>query len=811
MKNKRLNKLLGTVGMIGLLSSNVGQSAYAFPLNLFSEQKEKDTILIDAKMESPVYGILELKIKKPKNQKINISNMSCKINLKTNSESYWTTEDIINVTQRYVKTDFKLKSNGSGAVLHIPCGSEIEIKETDENFFIKIDTNLKPIYKNNTSENQKETKSKNKNLVSPKIKPVARPDNPLENLIKKSEQDSEQIIKENNQSETPNEENNSINKTIKTELVTSENNNRNTEINIPTDYDLQTPKIRKEIQKEEVILPKEIMIDDFSGDFLETRQSLTRDLSNTDSFIKLAEFFFQNGLYKESESILNDIESETLPEDQMLYLKALSEINNILYNTEPELSNEVINNKTYKDWSHYNLWTGLLLSKNKSHDEAANYLEGTDKIIENYPKIIQKEIIPNLIESAIESGEWNEARDLSLVYEDLVSDNDTVFNYLLGRAALKNDKITEAFDSFAKSSLGDDIFAQKSKLNIVDIGLSTKTMPLADAKVFLDDIIINWGGGEIEFEALKRLISIHEEEEDNISALLSIGDTIRRFPKSSEEMDYEEKAINLIETVYDMGINGEVSLDEFFENHKLLKQSFGFFNEFHQFTEKYADKLLENGATLAAANEYISLKDQIEVLPENKQVDGHLFKIEELKLKAAESHIQGLRTNKADRLLDSFNSENAPELKSKYNLLKAQIQNNIGNKKEVVELLQNNEDFESLKLSADTHFLNENWEKSYNKYNKIKDLHPNKFNQVIAIKSMIAAHKNDDSTSVYDIVSFKPELLDSEEWRIISEGLGNLNQSIESLNKNFTKERVNSFEETENTLNDALSQDGLQN
>lgn len=828
-KYKKYNTL-GTTAILALVS------LLLTPNIVFSNSD--NIILIDAKMSSPVYGLLNLNIKKPKEQELKFSVNNCDLDIFTNIESFWTVDTIEHVTKRYVNTDFFLKENGAGAILKTPCGTDFQINETLSEYKVNIDTKLEaitPIAKSPFAPIQS---------IRPQKRPdvsfeVKREDIKTEVLEKKDFDKKTNLSKENQENEDHNlstnleaevitkidevmnklsDEKREVEKTIDKEINLKEEKNIKENItSTPTanpHYDLVSPQFRRPLEENITLIPDPFTIDIIDGDFLESRRNIADAIYNSPNAlepkVKLLELLIQKGLFKEALSAIYEIDIDNLKEQEKLNILALRDIMSIIDSSSYEnLDLSIVNNPEYQTWDDYNLWTNIL--RFKSYKEVDDSLfKDLKNTIENYPEVIKDFAFPILMESAINNGKWNAARDLSLIYQKMVEKDDPTFNFLLGEAALRNNKTPEAFDAFAVASLGDGLFAQRAKLKIVDIGLSTSTMPLEDAKVFLEDLVSEWRGDDWEVQSLIRLVSVYESLNKTTSALITMGDIIRRFPSQVEELKYTDKARNLIEKIYQKGIDGEIPLDTFFNQHKLIKRSFNFFPDYHTYTEIFADKLLSSGATLAAANEYKEIYNLLTLMEENNMNDITSEDVGRLLLKHAEAHLDGDRLSEAQTILDDFNTDTAtPDQMSKYRLLLANVEKDIGNVTEVKKLLRENKDFESSLIEGNTYYEEESWIDAYNSYSYIKETFPEKFNKTIALNTLVSAYKNKDSASVYEIVSEYPELLETEEWVQISAGLNDMDTKVDVMNEKTTQRKVDSGDDTQNLIEETLQKEDL--
>ena len=814
-KNFLLTTIIASIVALSIPMSSV--SAFTKPL------------IIDAEIKSPKYGILNLTIEKPDSSSVKIETESCYVNLETNSESFWPIEDLKKVTKRYPRTDFGTLKQGLGGRLSFPCGSTISIKEDSQYIYLNINTHLEPL-----PEPSKTIIPRVEKQVAI-LRPVPRPKN-LENLINsKVEKNMEEEIskletksilgensssdqnkdqktttKENTTDELPELDAKEI-ESVKTEEVTILN--QSGQVKVITDIIEEVTPITIE---EKFKLPEPLDLNTYKDDdFIDTKTELTRlyahDLSKNynpnEALIEIAQLYLSKQMGYEGLSILKGLDHDNISEELKLKAQTMKDILELIeYENFNFSDSKIVGNENFKEWEDYSVWTSFAHIKDQNWDSTRDLIDDASIKIVGYPEKFKKILLPALLEAAVETGKWNAAKNLSIEWDKIPDSIETSsFQFLIGQAALKSNRVTDAFDAFSKASLADDLYAHRAKMAIVDLGLATETMPLQDAKVFLEEIRYDWRGDIWEIEALQRLINVHIQLNDEMSALLTLGDAIRRFPDKSKENKMTEQAYTLIESVYERGQNGEIPIDQFFDNHKILKNSFDYLPNYNKYVELYADRLMDIGATLAAVKEYQNLQDNLSLLNEFDVESIDIERIEGLKLKEAQAQLKGARYEEAKSALERFNIENAPNLSSDYYNLKTQVFNLIGDKDSLNEFGLKSESYESLKVMADKAYEEEEWKESYELYESIRSVHPENFNSSIALRMIISAYKNSDDASVLELLSSYPELMENDEWIEIGKDLTKSPSDISKMDNRNTNERIKSSDETINKLEGILN------
>lgn len=530
--------------------------------------------------------------------------------------------------------------------------------------------------------------------------------------------------------------------------------------------------------------------------------------SLVDAKLDLAKFFVGNAFLPEAKSILNTVDVEGLSEQNRQDYHALRMAHHVLSDAGgPVPSPDVLETASPSTWEDHALWQSLNASRTGNYREAKSYLEDAYAVFQDYPVLFQRETMAPLLETAIRTGEWTLAKEMATAMgNDPQMSDSPAYSFLLGFAAERSDRLTEAFDAYREASLGSDIYAQRARMALVDMGLNNDAMSLEDAETFLEDNRFAWRGDRYEVEALKRLASVYARQQKNIETLETLSDIFTRFPDHEAAGPASQKAERLLNRFYSAGANGDIPLNEFLQNHDRLEHRYRFVEPFHEENMKLAARLEELGASAKAAEEYRTIAEYLEVAEDLGIWDLSPYAITEARLGQARTQAQGWQyENAADTLVNLEERELGPYAPD-FNRLKATVFDRLETPEDVIETSLDDPDAEYIRMRAQAYWSGTDWQNATNAYLELWEDFPDAFNRADAMNLLLASYRARDMDTARRIANEFPDITESNEWSQVAKGLLDAAPNISPLREASAEQRV---EDTENALDtfDSLNVD----
>ncbi len=564
-----------------------------------------------------------------------------------------------------------------------------------------------------------------------------------------------------------------------------------------------------EIAEEEVepiVVPEPLRLSQYQREsYREDLQSLRSQMATTRpgtvsrfmSQVEFGRFYLAHLMVSEGLSMIEDIPVEALtPEERALYKAVRTGLMSAAGRTSEK--DFLLGDGPYSEWGDYAFWSSVSLIGQEDYEAASGFLGQAYVDLEQYPRVYVEHYLELMLEAALQAGEWTLAKEMALKFDSYPDLKEKPsYSFLVGLAAHKiGDNLVDAFDAYRLAARGSDVYAQRARLGIIQIGLDTYTMPLEDARKFLDSARQAWRGDQYEVEALVRLIEVNAALSDTPGALTALGELFVNFPMS-EEMSLRTEMTNaLLDRMYADGLQGELSLSEFVTSHHDIVSLFRFFPAFDKYHEEFADRLLNLGATGEAAAEYMELAEYMSIAMEEDLWPVAVEDISRVKLKAAKAFHQGGQHAEVVRVLKDGGTFATQEEELLYEGLLADSATHA----DEVDLLLSSEVSvvtpEYLRLKAGAYASRGDWGAAKEKYLELQSDFPESVSTRDMINLLLAAHRSDDTDVVMTVAGQFPEVSDSAEWRAVAKNLRYKAAPIDPLTKSNVEMRLDSATET---------------
>ncbi|MBO9428643.1 tetratricopeptide repeat protein [Sulfitobacter sp. R18_1] len=569
----------------------------------------------------------------------------------------------------------------------------------------------------------------------------------------------------------------------------------------PTEMFGPATPTEEQLEAMRVKYPAAFTLSEFHIDnFAEDKERLEKEFSAAGSRepdaakarLDLARFYLAHRMIPEGHSIVSSINADDLEDQQLQDYKALMTAFSVLDDRRDAGNDFLIGSEEHIDnWQDYPFWAALHHVKNDS-ELADKYLKASFEISKTYPEGYLKSYIPTLLEAALDAGKWTLAKEMAVELEKLPGMKDSsTFQFLIGLAADKAGRQLDAFDAYRKATMKDDVYAQRARIAIVDLGVKTQAMSLEDARKFLEVHRKSWRGDEYEIEILKRLAVVTHNMGDLPASLGALGDIIATYPTSAVAEESKGKAKSLLNEVYDSGVKGEITLSEFTKAHEDISRKYHFFDGFAGHHAAYAQHLADLGATAAAAREFSEAAEYLEVVVDLKLYeDASKDNAMTLRLKQAKALYDGGQKEEAASVLQNIGEFEDPAMNEEKAQLAAKVFAGLDKPEEVINSLVTDRTDEYVRLLGEAYWAQGNWNEAKNHYLELQNDHPNAFGRRDAIRLLLSAHRDLDRETAINVAENFPEITDEPEWKIIAKEINKLSSSLTPLSEDNIAERV---------------------
>ncbi|SDF34365.1 hypothetical protein [Limimaricola pyoseonensis] len=416
----------------------------------------------------------------------------------------------------------------------------------------------------------------------------------------------------------------------------------------------------------------------------------------------------------------------------------------------------------------------LALDRARSGDAAAAapHLGLAEMRLDALPPAVAEALLPELLQTAIDAGAWETGQALARRFDRHAGlRGGSAYRYLLGRAAAAHGDLVLAFDSFALSAEGADAWAQRARIALIDLGRDSGALQVEDARSLLEHARRQWRGDELELAVLERLVEAELDLGDRVAALSVLGEIIRRHPGSTAAEAAGPRADLLITALYEAGAAGELPIAGFVAAHRRLAPEFMFRPGFAPATEALAARLLEVGATDAAAREYRMLRDQLAVQRDLDLAEVAPGRIARLALDETEALLQGGQADRAAAVLAEAEPMLTADLADRAALLRARLHSATGESDAVIATRMGAPSEGYLLIRARAHFARGEWAEARDAYAALRARPGAEVPAGDEINLLLAAHRAGDAALVETLLADAPALVGRPEWAEVARHL----------------------------------------
>lgn len=463
-----------------------------------------------------------------------------------------------------------------------------------------------------------------------------------------------------------------------------------------------------------------------------------------------------------------------------------------------------------KNWKDYAFWSTLNAIRAKDKDGIRAGLPAALSRLNAYPAVYAETCLPLFFSAALDIGDWDLARTVAERFDGYPElETRPVYKYLLGRAALGVNRVDAARQAFGEAAQGQGPYAQRALLALVDLGLAGKSMSPAQAQILLRGSLADWQGGEIELEALRKLVHVDRLLADWPDMALTLGRLLRDFPDSEDASPAAKQADGLISAYYQFAIDGKVPLERLLSLHRHLVPLYRFDKAFEDVSEKLADHLLALGATAMAAQEYARIYDTLRLGQEAGKWTLDAPRLARLKLAEAEALAAGGRYAEA-AAAQALAGAVPPALQDRAKALAARIDTARGDAAAAAGVTLAEPSASDLRMLASAASAAGDWSAARDRYQKLWSDYPGTFGEPDAINLLLAAARLKDHKTARAVTAAYPDLGGSAHWgRLVGAVLDSADKPLSPLSERAATDRLSGAQQVIDGVGGALG-DGAQ-
>ena len=574
---------------------------------------------------------------------------------------------------------------------------------------------------------------------------------------------------------------------------------------VPSVEDLPAAEAR---EPEKVVAPREVFVlpdtflreDENSPSFGDALNDVVQQMSRSRDSVsvakarmKLALLHLRHGHYAEALSAVERIEPAYLTRSERQNLKAMRGVAEIMAPVAAVISTPyLLAEPEYEGWGDQALWSVVHAIRSGVTVEDAEALARAFEIArDHYPQPYKVDLYPLLLEEALSGSRWSLAKRIATELSAKPHlQKGSSYDYLLGFAAHKADRLLDAFDAYRSASQGSDVYAQRARLGLVEIGLESEVMPPEDAEEILEANRYMWRGDGYEIDLLLKLADLKLGREDKSGAMLALGQVFTRYPEAPESEAAEAVARKLLRDFYKAGTSGEISLSAFTEGHRRIEPVFHFVEGFENYHARFAQTLLDQGLTTGAAQEFGNAAEYLQVAKDLGLWEIDVADVQDLHLRRADAEWQGGRAALAATTIAPLEEIGDPVLDDRLNILKAEVFSDLDNPDEVVATAMAERTPRYVRMLAEAHYARGDYAQAIAHFAELRAEHPQSYEDGDAVSHVIAAYRAQNFESVLAVVEEFPEIMQSDAWGEVAAGLDVEPASLLPLNDQAAKARI---------------------
>lgn len=506
----------------------------------------------------------------------------------------------------------------------------------------------------------------------------------------------------------------------------------------------------------------------------------------------LATLHLKHGHYAEALSSVVRIEPAYLNRRQREDLASLRAVSEIMAPVRATITTAyVFDDPEYDAWPDQVLWRTVHAIRSGKEVEGEALEQAYEILDRHYPDVYKSDVYPYLLEAALLDSQWGAAKRIATdLAEHPHLQKGSSYDYLIGLAAYKAERMLDAYDAYRKAALGSDVYAQRARLGLVQIGLETETMPPEDAESILEDNRYTWRGDGYEVDLLMKLADLKLERGDRAGTMLALGQVFTRYPEDPEAKAAEAVARGLLNAFYKAGTEEEISLAAFMTGHRTIETIYHFVSGFEDYHAAFAEHLLDRGLTLAAAQEFGTAAEYLQVAKDLGLWDIPQIKLEGLRLRKAEAQWAGGQAALAAITLAPIEPTGTPGFDDKVNTLRAEVFGALDNPDEVVATVVDLRTPKYVRMLAEAHFSKAAWTGAVAHYAELRAEHAGAYEAQDAISHVLAAYRAGDLEAMLPVVEAFPEIMKSDAWGEVAAGLAQEPAAISPLNDAAARSRI---------------------
>lgn len=511
-----------------------------------------------------------------------------------------------------------------------------------------------------------------------------------------------------------------------------------------------------------------------------------------DAILDLAEFHLAHVLVAEGRSLLEGLERKLPP--GMQARRAAIELGLALLDTRqgdlPETAASLLD-PSYAAWADQPLFATIARWRENDLELAAETLDAAVARLDHISLRMQEAMLPALLEVAVDSASWEEARALAARFGTISTLRESpAYAYLLGRTAQAGGDLLSAFDYYRAAGEGGDLWAHRARVALIELGLSTGTLAKEEARTLFQQASFAWSGDAHAIALLQRRAALEMELNDDVAALELFAAIVTRYPDSPEAALARQQARSLWTAFYDRGASGSMPLSEYLSGHRRIAMDYRFEPGFDLATEKLADHFLAAGATMVASDEYRDTHDYLLVSQDLGIAESDEPRLDELRLKQAEAFYEGGQLDPLSYLLAEGLRGSDTAQADQLNLLKARFYADRGEPQEVVETKVSEPTLHYLRLRAAALFGQKKWAEAQSVYTDILERTGADMAFGDTVRLLLSAYRAGDSATTLAMALQFPELTESPQWAYIARSITEDAPELLPLREASAQERV---------------------
>lgn len=401
-------------------------------------------------------------------------------------------------------------------------------------------------------------------------------------------------------------------------------------------------------------------------------------------------------------------------------------------------------------------------------------------------------MLPILTEAMIEIGANEYASQALRLLDEFPDLSEGPVGYFLrGRAHQLKLNQSSALAAYFEASKGWDRYAARARLALSEMALQDGGRgALLAARDVLQYGKDSWKGDFLEVQLMQTLATVYVENNDEVDALKTHGMIMLRFPGTEAAKQAEKRVSVELGAVYDAGEKGELPLSHWLSVHYQLVPAFRYYPEFPAFVERVGDYLLENGGTSMAAEEYQRALDLLRELriqyPEQANPD-HEFA---LQIKKAQAYEAGGQYENAKSTLLALSITPDQARRDEVNKLRASVYAKLGDNESLLRTHVQTPTPGNLRSLARALWSKKKWDESITFYDRLWMEYPGHFDASDATYMLIAAHRGDREDITEKVITFFPNLTESEGWMELAESFQNDPPPVFPLSRDVADTRI---------------------